>query len=117
MTMLKSIPRALAARLLTTAATLPGQSAERALILDDTTAAIPADISDRRTAEGLAVRGRVEKRQPYRGRILGHLMIWLADAAGKALTRKDAQLSQYVPTRANPRRGPFSALLPVVPWA
>jgi hypothetical protein len=113
--MLKSIPGALAALLLLTGATLESQAAELALILDDTTSVIPADVSYRSTPEGLKVKGWVEKRQPHRGRILGHVEIRLLDAAGKALAGKDVYLSHYSPTRTNPQRASFSALLPVVP--
>jgi hypothetical protein len=93
--------------------------ADGALRLEPVEAAglVPTQVIQERTAGGLEVRGRLEKRTPRHGRILAHVEVVLLDAEGRELARHSAPLTAFGPTRRDPDWARFAARIDQVPEA
>ncbi|NCA71518.1 MAG: hypothetical protein EOM91_15795 [Sphingobacteriia bacterium] len=91
------------------------QAGELSLVIDESTPVIPADVEYQASGTGLEVTGWVRKRFPRHGRILGHVEIHLLDDQGRVLTQDQGSLVHFSPTRRNPEKASFTAVVPTVP--
>jgi hypothetical protein len=95
--------------------TQPGDPLPLSVEIDQPRSLILERVSYQRTANGIAVSGRVAKRSDRRGRILGHMDITLVDAQGQPLVQHVATLQQFSPSRKNPDWAGFSTRIEPVP--
>ncbi|MCG6898346.1 MAG: hypothetical protein LJE61_01170 [Thiocapsa sp.] len=109
------IPNALAALSLIAAMTMSSHAGDLRVSIDETTPVIPTDVTYQRSADGLEVKGWVKKREPHRGRILGHVEIRLLDDQGAVLVEREAYLLNYSPTRRDPEKAGFRTVVHFVP--
>lgn len=111
----RSLSKILCTLCLATAIATPTLAANLELVLDESTAVAPTDVTLQQSADGLRVKGWVAKRQPRHGRIIGHVEIRVLDVSDRMLMRKDTYPVHFSPTRRNPRKASFSTLLEHVP--
>lgn len=70
-----------------------------AIEADQSSSRIPTHVSYGWTAEGLEIKGRIEKRDDHYDRILGHAEIELLDAQGHVLSHYCGALEDFNPRR------------------
>jgi hypothetical protein len=109
--MLKTLSSLLLIPTLVGGALMPAEAKHLTIQIDEDRSLIPTDVTYQHIGDAIQVNGWIQKRQPHRGRILGHVEIRLRDAAGQIVTEQQAAMVQYSPSRKDPQKARFSATL------